>query len=159
MNEWMKSHRSACASSKPQRTYWSLIPQLETVIEVSTVQVLRWRVNPWRLHGAKFLPSMNLYGGQTSYLNMNVLTIVKMRIWAFFKPLLAWSMIKNVDTSVTTQTSSRLAALEPCIKTRVLLDSLVRCLCLTYGRLPLLRSAAGADREHFFLLHRGMTNF
>ena len=35
----------------------------------------------------------------------------------FCKPLLAWVVIKNADTSMTTQTSSWLAALEPCIKT------------------------------------------
>ena len=28
-------------------------------------------------------------------------------------------MIKNVETSVTTQTSSQLAALEPCVKAKV----------------------------------------
>ena len=46
--------------SQPERTYWSLTPQLETVIiEVSTVQVLRSRAKPWLLHVAIHLPSMN----------------------------------------------------------------------------------------------------
>ena len=39
---------------------------------------------------------------KTSYLNMKVLILLKMRICDFFKPLLTRVMIKNVDTSVTT---------------------------------------------------------
>ena len=62
--------------SQPERFYWSLTPQVEAVIiEVSTVQVLGLRVNPWWLHGAKHLPSTNwiygdtwFYSGQTTYL-------------------------------------------------------------------------------------------
>ena len=46
--------------SKPERTYCSLTPQLDTVIiEVSTVQALRARANPQQLHGAIHLLSMN----------------------------------------------------------------------------------------------------
>ena len=61
-NEWMNEKPQKCMYmlnvlaflSKPERTYWSLTPQLETVIiEVSTVQALRWRGNP------RHLPSMN----------------------------------------------------------------------------------------------------
>ena len=51
------------------------------------------------------------YSGQTSYLSMKVLTFAKDRF--FSKPLLI------IDTSVTTQTSSELAALEPCIKAKI----------------------------------------
>ena len=66
---------------QPERTYYSLTPQLETVIiEVSTVQVLRLRATPQRLHRAIHLPSINctygctgFYSGQTRYLNMKVL--------------------------------------------------------------------------------------
>ena len=61
--------------------------QIETVITgVSTVLVLRSRVNPRRLHGAIYWPSMNwtygdtgFYSGQTSYLNMKYLHLLKMR--------------------------------------------------------------------------------
>ena len=68
--------------SKPER---SLIPQLDTVvIEVSLVKALRLRGNPRRLYRAKHLPSRNwtygdtgFYSGQTSYLNMKVLTFGK----------------------------------------------------------------------------------
>ena len=70
--------------SKPEKTYLSLTPQLEAVIvEVSTVQALRLRANPWRLNGAIHLPSVNwtyrvthsgFYSGQTNYLDMKVLT-------------------------------------------------------------------------------------
>ena len=71
--------------SQPERTYWSLTPQLETVIiEISTVQVLRSRANPRRLYGAIHLPSRNwtysdtgFYSGQTSCLNMKVFTFAK----------------------------------------------------------------------------------
>ena len=62
-----------------------MIPQLDTVIiEVSTVQVLRSRANPLQLHGAIRLPTLNctygdtrFYSGQTSYLNIKVLTFAK----------------------------------------------------------------------------------
>ena len=103
----MKSHKSACACpiflSQPERTYWSLTPQLETaVIEVSTVQVLRPKANPQRLHEAKHLPSINwiyshtgFYSGQASCLNMKVLTCAKDVIMhIFIKPLPTWVMIK-----------------------------------------------------------------
>ena len=90
MNEWMnveKSHKSdthvQCFShfSKPERTSWSLTPQLDTAImEVSSVKELSLRGNPLRLYRAKHLPLMNwtygdteFYSGQTSYLNMKVL--------------------------------------------------------------------------------------
>ena len=62
--------------SKPERTYGHFTPQLETVIiEVSiyTVQALRSRAYPHRLHRAKHLLSTNwtygdigFYSGQTS---------------------------------------------------------------------------------------------
>ena len=44
--------------------------------------------------------------------------MLKMRNAIFFKALLTWVMIKNVDTSATTQTSFQLATLEPCIKAK-----------------------------------------
>ena len=66
MNEWMNEKPQKCVSnvlaflSKPERTFCSLTPQLETVIiEIPTVQALRSRANPRRLHGAMHLPSMN----------------------------------------------------------------------------------------------------
>ena len=44
--------------SPSERTYQSLTPQLETVIEVPTVKVL-WQELIHRLHEAKHLPSMS----------------------------------------------------------------------------------------------------
>ena len=76
MNEWKvtKVHVHAqCFSIS--FTPWEdlLTPQLEKVtIEVSTVQVLTSRANPRRLHRAKHIDS-----GQTSYLNMKILTFAK----------------------------------------------------------------------------------
>ena len=71
MNEWMKSHKSACVSpaflSQSEKIYWSLIPQLETVIEVPTVQAQRSRANPWRLHVAIHLPSTNRTYGDIGF--------------------------------------------------------------------------------------------
>ena len=49
---------------------------------------------------------------------MKVLTFAKDKELDFIKTN-ANLMVKNVDTSVTTQTSSRLAALELCIKAKV----------------------------------------
>ena len=55
MNEWMneKPQKCMCMSnvlaclSKPERVYWSLTPQLDTVtIEESSVKVLSLRGNP-----------------------------------------------------------------------------------------------------------------
>ena len=55
--------------SKPERTYWSLTPQLDTVIiEVSSVKALSLRGNPWRLYWAKYLPSQNGTDGDTGIL-------------------------------------------------------------------------------------------
>ena len=58
----------------------SWIVQLKTVIvEVFTVQALRLRANPWRLHGAKHFchqwiwPTLTqFFQGQTNYLSMKV---------------------------------------------------------------------------------------
>ena len=68
MNE---SHKSARLSndlafvSKPERSYWSLTPQLDTVvIEVSS---LRLRGNLRRLYGAKQFPSQNWTYGDTGF--------------------------------------------------------------------------------------------
>ena len=87
MNEcWEKPQKCRCLSkvlaffSKPERTSWSLIPQLDIVIiEVSSVKGLSLRGNPLQLYRAKHLPLMNwtygdtgFYNGQTSYLNMKV---------------------------------------------------------------------------------------
>ena len=74
--------------SKPERTCWSLIPQLDTVvIEISLVKALNLRVNPQRLYRAKHLASQNgaysdteFYNGPTSYLNIK-LHLLKMRIY------------------------------------------------------------------------------
>ena len=71
--------------SKPERTYQSLTPQLDTVIiEVFSVKALRLRGNPWRLYRAKHLPSRNgtygdtgFYSARTRYLKMKVLTFAK----------------------------------------------------------------------------------
>ena len=55
----MKSHQDAVLVffAQPERIYWSLTPELETVvIEVSTVQALMLRANPQRWHGAIHLP-------------------------------------------------------------------------------------------------------
>ena len=101
MNEWMnewKATKCMCMSnvlaclSKPERTYWSLTPQLDTVIiEESSVKVLSLRGNPWRLYRAKHLPSQNgtygdtgFYSGQSSYLDMKVLTFAKNENMQFF---------------------------------------------------------------------------
>ena len=79
------------------RAYSSLTIQLETVIiEVSTVQVLRLKTNPRRVHKANYLlPKNGTYGhtgftnDQASYLNMKVLIFA--RTWAYaisLEPLL-----------------------------------------------------------------------
>ena len=86
MNEWMNEKPPKCMCmpnvlaclSKPERTYWSLTPQLGTVIiEESSFKVLSLRCNPWRLYKAKHLPSWNgtysdtgFYSVQTTYLSM-----------------------------------------------------------------------------------------
>lgn len=80
-----------------ESAYWSLKPQLETVIiEVSTVQTLRLRANLRRLHRVKQLRSAYLtYGDtgfnscQTSYLSIKVLTFAIDE--DMFKPLLTWA--------------------------------------------------------------------
>ena len=59
----------------------TLTRQLEAVIiEVSTVQALRLRTNPQRVHEVKYLPPMKviysytgLHNGQASYFNMKIL--------------------------------------------------------------------------------------
>ena len=92
-NEWMneKPPKWMCMSnvlvclSKPERTYLSLTPQLDTVIiEESSVKVLSLRGNPWRLYRAKHFPSWNgtygdtgFYSAQTTHLRMKVLTFAK----------------------------------------------------------------------------------
>ena len=82
--------------SKPKRTYSSLTPQLEiATIKVSMVKALRLRGNLWRLYRATHSPSQNktyggtgFYTGQTSYLNMKVLTFAQDEKSDFRKPLL-----------------------------------------------------------------------
>ena len=82
-----------------------MTPQLDTVvIEVA----LRLRGNLQRLCRAKHLPSQNwtygdigFYSGHSSYLSMKVLTFEKFRIVLNLN-----YDKKNVDTSVTAQTSS-----------------------------------------------------
>ena len=95
MNEWMKSHVYVCPMfySKPERTDWSLTPQLDTVIiGVSSFNALRLRAHPRRwFHRTKHLPSTNWtfgdigsYSGQTSYLSVKVLTFPKDENMRFF---------------------------------------------------------------------------
>ena len=97
MNEWMKSHKVyvyVCPMfySKPERTDWSLTPQLDTVIiGVSSFNALRLRAHPWWFHRTKHLPSKNWtfgdigsYSGQTSYLSVKVLTFPKDENMRFF---------------------------------------------------------------------------
>ena len=85
-------------------------PQLDTVIiEVSSVKGLSLRGNTLRLYRAQHLPLMNwtygdtrIYSGQSSYLNMKILTFAKEKnMRFFFKPLLAWVMIKSDHTNVS----------------------------------------------------------
>ena len=110
MNEcWEKPQKCMCMSnvlSKPERTSWSLTPQLDAVIiEVFSVKGLSLRGNPLRLYWAKHLTLMNwtygdtgFYSGQTK-LPMKYLYLLKMRICDSLKPLLTWIMIKIVDIS------------------------------------------------------------
>ena len=107
MNEWKATkvlvHTQYFSVSFPAwGTYWSLTPQLETVIiEVSTVQVLRWKTNPLWLHRAIHLPSRywtygdtGFYGGQTSHPNIKALTFPKNEKYAtIFELLLTWVML------------------------------------------------------------------
>ena len=101
MNE--KPQKCTCMPnilSKPERTCWSLIPQLDTVvIEISLVKALNLRVNPQRLYRAKHLASQNgaygdkeFYSGSTSYLNIK-LHLLKMRIY--------WQSCNHIDQVTT----------------------------------------------------------
>ena len=56
------------------------------------------------------------FSGQTSYLTMKILTFAKDKKIGFF---ITTANLSYVDTSVTTQTSTQLAALEPCVKAKV----------------------------------------
>ena len=106
--EWMnveKGHKSACVClmfyffSKPERTSWSLIPHLDTVItEVSSVKGLRLRGNPLRLYRAKHL-LVWIEPTVTQDFNMKVLTFAKDGL--FFKPLLTCIMTNCVLSLVT----------------------------------------------------------
>ena len=96
-NEWLNEKPQKCMCmpnvlaclSKPERTYWSLKSQLDTVIiEDSSVKVLSLRGNPWRLYRAKQLPSWNrtysdtgFYSAQTTYLSVKVLTFENIRFF------------------------------------------------------------------------------
>ena len=85
MNEWKATKVHVYVQcfnflSKPERTYWSLTPQLDTVIIELGLKPYGWEA----IHGdyrAKHFPSQNSYGdtefysGQTSYLNKKVLTL------------------------------------------------------------------------------------
>ena len=126
-NEWMneKPQKCTCMSnifcilSQSERTYWSLIPQLETVIiKVSTVQALRLRPNSRRLHRTKHL---NWTYGDTGFkvVKLAILIWRYLHLLEYGKPLLAWVPIKNVNTSVSTQTACQLTVLEPFIKDKV----------------------------------------
>ena len=111
MNEWKATKVNVYVQCfSPSFQAWEDVLKFDTtpwivtvIIEVSTVQALRSRANPQRLHGAIHLPSMNwtygdtgFYSAQTSYLDMKVLTFAKDKnnYAIFFKPLLTWVMIK-----------------------------------------------------------------
>ena len=57
--------------------------------------------------------TQNLTVAKLAILTKKYLHLLKIRLCNSFNPLLTWVMI---DTSVSTQTASQLAALEPCIK-------------------------------------------
>ena len=79
------------------------------------MQPLRLRAHPQWLDRAKHLHWITVV--KLAILAWRYLHLPKMRI-CNFKPLLTWGMIKNVDTSVTTQISVWHAAQEPCINGR-----------------------------------------
>ena len=88
--------------SKPERAYWSLTPQLDTVIiEESSMKVLSLRSNPWRLYRTKHemgpMVTQDFTAPKLPILAWRYLQLLKMR--GFFKPLLTWVM---VDTSAAT---------------------------------------------------------
>ena len=79
MNEWKATKVQMYVQPFfPERTYWSLTPQLDTV-----VKTLRLRGNPWRLYRAKHLPSQNWTYGDTGFFTVAKLAI----LW------LAWSYL------------------------------------------------------------------
>ena len=71
--------------SQANRAYSTLARQLEAVIiEVSTLQALRLKTNPWRVHEVKYLPPTKVtyshtgfHNGQASYFNMKVLVFAE----------------------------------------------------------------------------------
>ena len=77
MNNVEKSHTTLAFLLLANRDSLPLTRQLEVVIEVSTVQEVRLRTNPWQLREAKYLPPTAMHtgfhNGQASYFNMKVL--------------------------------------------------------------------------------------
>ena len=79
--------------SQANGAYSTLTRQPEAVIiEVCTVQVLRLRTNPWRMHKAKDLTPTKVtyshtgfYNGQASCFNMKVLIFAEPGHMQFFK--------------------------------------------------------------------------
>ena len=80
----------------------SLTIQSQAVtIEVSTVQVLKMRTNPWQVHKVKYLPPTNwtfahtgFHNGQVSYLSTKVLELQNLSIRDFFlNSLLPWKVL------------------------------------------------------------------
>ena len=94
-NEWMneKSQKMHMHVSQPKRIYWSLTPQLETVIiQVSTVQALSLRTNPQLDCTGSYIcyqwigPMLTLfYSGLTSILTWRCLYLLKMRTCRFYQ--------------------------------------------------------------------------
>ena len=71
--------------SQANRAYETLTRQLKAVIiELYTVQALRLRTDPWRVHEAKYLPPTKVtyshtgfHNGQASYFNMKILVFAE----------------------------------------------------------------------------------
>ena len=91
---------------QPERTYWSLTQQLDTVVIEISVQVLRLRANPQRLQGPNICHPMTMVTQDFKVtklailINMKVFTFVKDEKMRFLKPLLTWVMNKNVHLTV-----------------------------------------------------------
>ena len=113
--------------SQANRAYSTLTRQLEAVIiEVSTVQVLRLRTNPQEVHKANYLPSMKVtyshtgfHNGQASYFSMKVLVFVEPGHMQFFLNHCKPEFYDQKYCPFSDHTYPRLAALEPCTKTKV----------------------------------------
>ena len=144
-NEWMNEMPQKCTCMpnvlvlfpKPERAYWSLTPQLDTVVlEVSLVKMLRLSegygdyIGPTICHHERGpMVTQDFTVAKLAILTWRYFYAKNQKIRSLFKPLITWVVIKNVDTSVTTQTSSWLAVLEPWIKAKVLLEAGIHVGC------------------------------